>query len=300
MVNFMESEAAQWRQIYRRLKSEGKLCAPRGLQILEVENFSYSLAPYVRFPNFEARHLNLDYIREEFQWYLGGDPYDLGILQHASIWRNLVLRGRLNSNYGLYVFRKGGLDWAASELARDRDSRRACITILDDTHLKEETLDVPCTAYMNFRIRNNKLNMSVHMRSQDAIYGMTNDAPAFSFVHEMLYVALRDTCYPDLQMGDYHHTADSFHVYARHFKMLDELCKDGAEFTTIEVPRISGAQEVDYLRSCSWMTDVPPREFDFTHWLTDAKLQIRSEIGLSAETQKEKGVTVEFEEDGDS
>jgi hypothetical protein len=48
------------------------------------------------------------------------------------------------------------------------------------------------------------------------------------------------------------------------------------------------------------MTDVPPREFDFTHWLTDAKLQIRSEIGLSAETQKEKGVTVEFEEDGDS
>src|ERR1039458_3753264 len=296
----MESEAAQWRQIYRRLKSEGKLCAPRGLQILEVENFSYSLAPYVRFPNFEARHLNLDYIREEFQWYLGGDPYDLGILQHASIWRNLVLRGRLNSNYGLYVFRKGGLEWAATELAHDKDSRRACITILDDTHLKAETLDVPCTAYMNFRIRNNKLNMSVHMRSQDAIYGMTNDAPAFSFVHEMLYVTLRDTCYADLQMGDYHHTADSFHVYARHFKMLDELCKDGAEFTTIEVPRISGAQEVDYLRSCSWMTDVPPREFDFTHWLTDAKLQIRSEIGLSAETQKEKGVTVEFEEDGDS
>ena len=82
--------------------------------------------------------------------------------------------------------------------------------------------------------------------------------------------------------------------------MLDELCKDDAAFTTIEVPRISGAREVDYLRSCSWMTDAPPREFDFTHWLTDAKLQIRSEIGLSAETQKEKGVTVEFEEDGDS
>ena len=153
---------------------------------------------------------------------------------------------------------------------------------------------------MNFRIRDDRLNMSVHMRSQDAIYGMTNDAPAFSFVHEMLYVTLRDTCYPDLQMGDYHHTADSFHVYARHFKMLDELCKDDAAFTTIEVPRISGAREVDYLRSCSWMTDAPPREFDFTHWLTDAKLQIRSEIGLSAETQKEKGVTVEFEEDGDS
>ena len=71
----MESEATQWKQIYRRLKSEGKPCAPRGLKILEVENFSYSLAPYVRFPNFEARHLNLEYVREEFQWYLGGDPY---------------------------------------------------------------------------------------------------------------------------------------------------------------------------------------------------------------------------------
>ncbi|MFZ0898125.1 MAG: hypothetical protein WAN21_02375 [Candidatus Sulfotelmatobacter sp.] len=134
--------------------------------------------------------------------------------------------------------------------------------------------------------------MSVHMRSQDAIYGMTNDAPAFSFIHEMLHVKLRDTCYPDLQMGGYHHTADSFHVYERHFKMLDELCKDDGEFTTIEVPRISGAQEVDYLRSCSWMTEFPSREFEFIHWLTDAKLQVRSEIELPTEKQQEKGITL--------
>ena len=281
----MEPEAEQWRRIYRRLKSEGKPCAPRGLQILEAENFSYALEPYVRFPNFEARHLNLKYIREEFQWYLGGDPYDLGILEHASIWRNLVLRGRLNSNYGLYVFRKGGLDWVVAELQRDKDSRRACITILDETHLKAETLDVPCTAYMNFRIRNNKLNMSVHMRSQDAIYGMTNDAPAFSFIHEMLYVTLRDTCYPDLQMGGYHHTADSFHVYERHFKMLDELCKDDAKFTPLEAPRIKNAEEVEYLRSCKWMAESSPYEFEFTEWLTNPKQRVRTEIELRTNKQ---------------
>lgn len=281
----MEPEAAEWRKIYQRLKSEGKPCAPRGLQILEVENFSYTLDPYVRFLNFEARHLNLKYIRQEFQWYLGGDPYDLGILEHANIWRNLVLRGRLTSNYGLAVFRKGGFDWVTTELERDRDSRRACITILEDTHLKAETLDVPCTAYMNFRIRNNALNMSVHMRSQDAIYGMTNDAPAFSFIHEMLYVTLRDSCYPDLQMGSYHHTADSFHVYERHFKMLDELCMHDAKFTPLEAPRMTNAEEVEYLRSCKWIAESPPYEFEFTEWLTNPKQRVRTEIELRTNKQ---------------
>ena len=43
--------------------------------------------------------------------------------------------------------------------------------------------------------------MTVRMRSQDAIFGMTNDAANFSFIHEMIYVTLRDKKYSNFKNG---------------------------------------------------------------------------------------------------
>jgi len=262
------NEKILWQEIFKQVKEQGKFTSPRGLKILEVENCHYELPPYIRFCNFEPRNLKLDYIKAETLWYLRGDPYDLSILKYSNIWKNIVLRGRLNSNYGLYFFRKGGLNWVVSQLGMDKDSRRACITLLDESHLEPDQLDVPCTSYINFRIRENALNMSVHMRSQDAIYGMANDAPAFSFLHEMVYCYLLRK-YPDLTLGTYHHTSDSFHVYERHFEMLEKILDTNVGFQSIDCPRISGWEEVDYL-----LTDItahdrkePPEEFKFSRWL---------------------------------
>lgn len=251
-----------WQDIYRRV-SQGKECAPRGKRIIEVENFTYELPPYVRFTSFTDRKFNLDYVKKEFQWYLRGDPYDLTICNHAAIWNYIHLRGRLNSNYGLAVFRKGGLDWCAEELLRDPDSRRAAITILDHTHLIAETKDVPCTAYMSFRIREGKLNMSVRMRSQDIIFGMSNDAPAFSFIHEMLLMKLQHATGKDwdLELGTYHHIADSGHVYDYHYEMLEKLIKPQSEFIPIEVPRML-PPEPNYMTRENWCKSHP-----FSQWL---------------------------------
>lgn len=267
-------EKAIWQEIYSDV-AQGSFSSPRGLKIVEVENYSYTLPPGMRFTNFADRKMSLDYIKWETQWFLRGDPYDLTIGDHATMWRNISLRGRLNSNYGSYVYRQGGFDWVIEELRRDPDSRRACISILNESHMRTDAKDVPCTAYMSFRIRNGRLNMSVHMRSQDAIYGMTNDVPAFTFIHEMIYKTLvGDHQFDGLGMGDYFHTADSFHVYERHFKMLDQLTQPDAEFTQIAAPSIGGADEVSYLRSCGWMTDgleEIKERFKFSRWMKDAK-----------------------------
>lgn len=260
-----------FQDIYRRIHSEGKTVKSRtdGLspKVIEVEDFNYELPPYVRFPSFTPRNLKLDYIKEEFKWYLRGDPYDLSICDKATMWGNIVHKGRLNSNYGLYAFRKGGFWWCVEELCRNRDSRRAYITILDDSHLVKETLDVPCTIAIGFRIRENRLNMSVHMRSQDMVYGFGNDAPAFSFIHEMMYNALLSH-YPDnLELGVYHHIADSAHIYERHFKLLDKLVDDDVEFTEIVVPRIDGPKEVEALIGGWYRT----ANFEFSRWLNNSQ-----------------------------
>lgn len=176
---------------------------------------------------------------------MGGDRFDTSIEQHATAWKKLRdTDGGFNSNYGQYIFRgllRGSdhgsqFDWVVDELKRDPDSRRACIVLLNRHHLRQDNVDVVCTYAMSFRIRQNRLNMSVSMRSNDVIFGMTNDVFCFSMLHEMLLVFLQSH-YPDLRLGEYTHKVDSLHVYQRHFGMLQELVEQGMDgYYHIHVP----------------------------------------------------------------
>ena len=263
----MSKSKIEFLSIFQRLKNEGKLSSPRGQLVLEVENFNYELSPGVRFQNFKCRNFKLSYAKREVLWYIVGNKFDTSICEHAKMWRSLVnADGSINSNYGQYVFSaQNQFDNVVKQLSSDKDSRRASIVILNKDHLFMETNDVPCTYSMNFRIRENKLNMSVMMRSQDAIFGMGNDAPAFSIIHEMVLCALRET-YPTLEYGMYHHAANSFHCYERHFKMLDEICS-GDAFEEVDCPQISGPEEVKYLRQNAHKLVDVPQEYKFSSWL---------------------------------
>jgi thymidylate synthase len=269
MEHSIVDHAASFRKIYNDIKILGREVRPRKLLILEIENYTYELQPFVRFQNFQSRKLNIQYIKDEFLWYVKGDKYDSSIANKAKMWQSIINSdGSINSNYGQYIFAGSKqFDNVVKILASDKDSRRASLVILGDDHLLSETKDMPCTYALNFRIRDNKLNMSVHMRSQDAIYGMGNDVPAFSFIHEMMLNALR-RYYQTLEYGMYHHIADSFHVYEKHFLMLDKLCHND-KYVNIECPMMSGPDEVDFIRALDFSRI--PKEFKFTRWLTSSE-----------------------------
>jgi thymidylate synthase len=214
----------------------GKTVVSRGLETKELIGYTYNLPPRVRFMCFEARKLKMDYIKQEFLWYLLGEPRDHSICKAASMWKELINADKtINSNYGFYIFNPAGgadgqsnLDRVTTTLQSDPHSRRATMLILNTAHLNSVTKDYPCTVYINFLIRDNKLNMFVRMRSQDAIYGMGNDAPFFSFVHELLLWKLKEkdpVLFENLHLGNYQHSADSFHVYERHYDMLENIIK---------------------------------------------------------------------------
>jgi thymidylate synthase len=259
-----------FRDIFARFDAKANMVRPRGQLVREVENFSYELPPYVRFQNFASRKMNLSYFKREMLWYLKGERFDTSICDHAKIWRDVVNKdGSINSNYGQYVFSRkhndiSQFDNVINVLCADKDSRRASIVILNNEHLLSDTNDVPCTYALNFRIRHNELNMSVHMRSQDAIFGMGSDAPAFSIIHEMVLEALRIK-YLSLKMGYYFHSVDSFHVYERHWGMLEKIIA-GDDFEKIECPKISGPQEVEYMMKR--IHDKNHRSnYEFSNWL---------------------------------
>lgn len=168
----------------------------------------------------KTRKFNPKYAITEWLWYLSGNAKIDNICKFASIWGHIKDDdNEVESNYGTYML---GDQWSfvKNELAVDKDSRRCTIVIHQPYHKRKNMADMPCTQYLQFFIRNNKLHMGVSMRSNDVVFGFSNDVFTFTLFQQLMLNELRDT-HPTLELGSYYHNAGSMHIYDRHYKMLD-------------------------------------------------------------------------------
>ncbi|MDJ0952539.1 MAG: thymidylate synthase [Acidimicrobiia bacterium] len=259
--------------VYKDLRTKGELTSPRGQKVLEIQDYMLTMGPRDRFTSYKARKFNLDYAKFEMLWYLTGDPYNDMIMKSASMWEGLRQPdGSWYSNYGQYWFAapQFGFDWAVSMLLEDKDTRQAVIPMLRYSHLFHSNRDIVCTESISFRIRDNRLYMSVNMRSQDAMWGFTNDIFCFSILHEMVYTMLVDK-YDGLIMGPYTHKVDSFHVYERHFEMLDQIIDEGQDgYYEVYCPMMYDKTEVVNLIEFK-VEDSDSVNHLFTEWINDNK-----------------------------
>ena len=169
------------------------------------------------------------YAIAEWLWYLSRDKNVKNIGKFAETWLNIQdEQGEAESNYGEYIFgEQTGLlgtqwRWVTQELLRDRDTRRATISINQPYHKNKNPLDYPCTNNIHFFIRDNQLHLGVNMRSNCAIFGFCNDVWTFCMFQQLMLNELND-CGANLTLGRYYHSAGSFHVYERHWKMQDTI-----------------------------------------------------------------------------
>jgi thymidylate synthase len=200
----------------------GESVKPRGQLCKEVTDYKLSLnmsdSPWT---SFKARNLNIKYAKQEFLWYSRADKYDNSIEEYASMWQKIRQDdGSYFSNYGQYIFPKQ-FWFVVNELLIDPDSRRASIVLLKSEHLFRANKDVVCTYAINFRIRNGKLDMTVMMRSNDCIFGTTNDVFCFSMLYRMVHSML------ETEVGTYTHFVNSLHVYEKHFPMIQAIIEGG-------------------------------------------------------------------------
>lgn len=246
--------------LYRILQQHGKWTNPRGEGCLEIENFTYTCNPFVRFNSFEGRNLNIKYLKREMAWYIKADPHDLSIAEHAAQWGKIVLNGKLNSNYGSYWFGKFGVKFIHRLLQQDPMSRRAVIPMYgsDVDHMDPEAKDVPCTIAIEFRLRNGHLNMRAIMRSQDILWGMGNDLPTFSFLQEIVATLL------NAEMGTLTVSAGSFHVYDSRMNMFNNILSANKHVAVDDKPPRINRYEAHNLIEKS----INP-EFAFSKWLLD-------------------------------
>ena len=213
---------------------------------------------FVADKNYIVRKPKQPYQQNELEWFItqSRNIEDLKSIAGfiPKIWEDIAeVEGTVNSNYGWCCLSKenGSQFWnAMKHLELDKHSRRAIMIYNRPTmhtdwianrgnhnlnwqyknpdEYKELHGDFMCCQNNHFLIRDNKLEMTVHMRSLDALFGYNADYIWFDWIFNKAVQYLKKT-YPELKRGNMVIYADSVHVYERHFEDLEKEANFGAD-----------------------------------------------------------------------
>ncbi len=210
----------------RHVENHGTRVESRGTKQKEVLSYSMMIKdPTALSIEVPARKFKPSYATTEWLWYLSASKSALNIGKLASIWQRIADgRSEVESNYGSYIL---GDQWnyCLKEMIKDPDTRRATIAINQPFHKSKNPNDYPCTQYIQFFIRENRLHLCVNMRSNDAVFGFCNDVFTFALFQQLMLNDLNHSFTEGytIELGNYYHHAGSFHVYETHWKMMDKI-----------------------------------------------------------------------------
>ncbi len=207
--------------------------SPRGMEVKEIRDCVIEVEdPMMNLFSNQYRNSPEKYIAAEFLWYFSGTNNPSYIENYASLWKSIHNPdGTVNSAYGNLLFNEKnehGLtqyQWVIESLKKDKDSRQAFMHFNKPKHQFLENKDQVCTLQALFHIRNDKLFMSVSMRSNDVILGFMTDWCFFSILQYHVYLHMKKY-YPELTMGSYTHISHSMHLYERHYGVVKNMVEE--------------------------------------------------------------------------
>lgn len=222
--------------------------APRGQKVRECFNYQFTILnpkvePIVTLDPERNKVID-SYSQKEFDLYESCDNTAEAFGKASKFWLKLANPdGTVNSAYGYLIWklkshgsdfetelvkhplfedgvfmskpvRRTPWEWAKMSLIEDKDTRQAILRFSLPEHQWKGNKDQTCTLHGIFMIRDNKLNLTINMRSNDLTLGLVYDLPWFiSLIHKMRD-ELKDV-YPDLEIGNYSHYVHNLHIYDR-------------------------------------------------------------------------------------
>ncbi len=210
--------------------------------------------PYARWIIISERKWNIFLAYAESLWIASGRN-DLDMIEHyLPKMRNFSDDGiTIRGGYGPRIrsFNNSYKDYSVNNIApsvlhdnspdidqlrfvikcfeEDINTRRAVIQIgdpikdcFDSSHEKKITKDFPCTRTLHFMKESSslRLNLIVHMRSNDLIWGASG-VNIFNFTFLQEYVAR----IVGLEMGSYYHIVDNIHFYDKYREKIVAISK---------------------------------------------------------------------------
>lgn len=200
--------------------------SPRG-RVFEFEDVTVSVPSPASLPHLRP----------------GTSPRNIGLIEGSALIAGVPAAGALRAVapsidkftdfYGEYGVRTAAQLWPTLEkLVADPTTRQAVMSMWDaDLDLAGGHRDHPCTLGITFRVRPPKftaglrvrprprLNMTVHMRSNDVYLGWSNDVVQFSLLHLTVAAIL------GLDAGRYVHHSDSMHLYESNVGIAETCAK---------------------------------------------------------------------------
>lgn len=200
----------------RSVLRKGQRLTIRGYDVLELRNHITIIdKPLERCIVTPQRNNNIFATVAETAWVLAGRN-DLAYLHQylpragdfsddGQTWR---------AAYGPRLRNWHGVDQLKEVLRlfqNDAYTRRAVMAIFDPSVDYQESKDIPCNNWLHWMIRDNRLNLSIALRSNDAIWG-------FSGINSFEWSVLQEVLahWAGVSVGDTTFFAGSFHVYERH------------------------------------------------------------------------------------
>lgn len=210
-------------ELIEDVRQQGDRVAPRDQATREIRNAVMVFDPTRPFAWGINRKISSKILAAETMQILAGVS-DLVQLAAASKGRFILYSDdgiKLHGAYGPRLYR--GLTRVVDKLDEDPDSRQGHAVIWNRHELQQPTRDLPCTSSLTFDIRDDRLNMTVFMRSSDVLMGLTYDVPTFANIQAAIAKAL------GIPMGEYVHHSASLHIYERDFELHDQMELQGSE-----------------------------------------------------------------------
>lgn len=189
------------------------------------ENDEFSI-----FPILKSRKFNPEFCIGEARWMFDGsnnahflDQFSKGYADKYSD------DGIMHGAYGYRLINDQGLNQIEKviELLNNAPNTRRAVLSMWKPELdcgNQKVSDRPCNLQVIFQrsiLNPSKLDMCVTSRSADVIFGFSgSDLPYFSLLHA--YIASQ----VGLEIGVYHHISNNFHIYDRHFVMMEEIIEE--------------------------------------------------------------------------
>ncbi len=175
----------------------------------------------------------------EFLWYLSGTADMDFILYYL---RKVYEKYRdLNGAYGPRLFKMRGkfnqIETVTRMLNARPPTRQAVIQLFDAADIADDYDDVPCTCTLQFFVRNGKLDMVTHMRSNDIFKGLPHDIFAFTMMQEIISREL------GVDLGTYKHSVGSFHLYDEDKEKAQAYLNEGWQSTDRAMPEMPSGNQ---------------------------------------------------------
>jgi len=225
MINLPDMQAG-YVALLEYVRANGHYSSPRGIPTIELEDVTFTVEDLEdTLPTRVGRRPNLVIAALEALQLIAGVSTPKLISAQSEFYGSLrESDGSFWGAYGPRVYAQYGQ--VLRKLRGAPDTRQAVITLWSPLLDNEEgRKDYPCTIAFGFRIRNDRLNMSTVMRSNDLWLGTCYDVFQFTQLQHTLARLL------EVEVGTYSHTAWSLHIYERDLEKIDELD-----------PRVTGQQ----------------------------------------------------------